>query len=48
MTYGKVNFHLKWWVGFQQLLPEQQMKNAGRHFKKYKQVQEQLKKERLS
>jgi hypothetical protein len=39
---------LIWWIEFQQLLPEQQMKNAGRHFKKYKQVQEQRKKERLS
>jgi len=43
----KLTVHLKWWVGLQQLLPEQQMKNAGRHFKKYKQVQEQLKKARL-
>jgi hypothetical protein len=43
-----VTVHLKWWVGFQQLLPEQRMKNADRHFKKYNQVQEQLKKERLS
>jgi len=44
----KLTVHLKLWVGFQQLLPEQQMKNIGSHFKKYKQVQEQLKKERLS
>jgi hypothetical protein len=44
----KSTVHLKWWVAFQQLLLKQQMKNAGRHFKKYKQVREQLKKVRLS
>jgi len=44
----KLTVHLKWRVGFQQLMPEQQMENAGRHFIKYKQVQKQLKKERLT
>jgi hypothetical protein len=43
----KLTVPLKRRIGFQ-LLQEQQMKNAGRHFKKYKKRHEQLKKESLS